>query len=180
MMDMPHPARSSVYLTTYPFGTTDVRKWAWLLAHGVEDVYMTEDTRSATYFAREVLGYRSREMSAQPPYWEVGGANSVTSVYLSRALDSSVVPEDAGRDVRFVVVTQNRHMPVGTKLQVTESRKAAAIVMYCELLKGDSVVFVGAMVHQCGEKMHPSVFRRVESLDEAIRLKEEGIVGVIC
>jgi hypothetical protein len=52
--------------------------------------------------------------------------------------------------------------------------------MYYESLKGDSIVFVGAVVGKGEKKVHPKKFRMVESLEEAAKAKEEGLVGVIC
>jgi hypothetical protein len=69
---------------------------------------------------------------------------------------------------------------MGSKLQVVESRKAAGIVMYYEALRGDSVVFVGAVVGWGGERVKTRNFKRVENLEEATTLKVEGKVGIIC
>jgi hypothetical protein len=89
------------------------------------------------------------------------------------------VPEDTP-DVKFLVVTQNRHQPAGSKLQIVESRKAAGIVMYYEALRGDSTVFVGAVVGWNGERVRAKKFVRVEGLERAMEVKAEGNVGVIC
>jgi len=188
-VDLPRPSRSSIYLTTYPFTDKDVKKWAWLFSLNVEETFLEENTRGRrgrddnlddTDDAFYPTVRRARNTS---PSWYEPGTNDVPSVYLSRALDKEVVPEDTA-NVSYLIVTQNRHppagRPAGSKLLVAESRKAAGMLMYYEALRGDSVMFVGAAVGFGGKKVHPKKFRKVESLDEAGKLKEEGVVGVVC
>ena len=84
----------------------------------------------------------------------------IPSVHLSRALDTDVVPETT-TDACYLIVTQNRHRPAGSKLQIAESRKAAGILMYYEVLRGDSIMFVGAMANRPKKTVHPKKFRKV-------------------
>ncbi|PSN60822.1 hypothetical protein BS50DRAFT_198705 [Corynespora cassiicola Philippines] len=182
--DMPYPARSSAYLTTYPFTDRDVKKHAWLIASGVEDTFMSDlggradagdDDNGAEFPA--LVRTRRRDRS---PFYDPG-TSDIPSIYLSRALDPSVVPEDSALNVRFLIVVQNRARPAGSKLMVAESRKAAGIMMFYEALTGNSIVFVGAVVHSC-KRMARMKVKRVESLEEAVTLQQdgEGVVGVVC
>lgn len=179
IMELPAPARGSFYLTTYPFGTKDVKKWAWLLASGIEDEYLAEALPSIDRNGGRLFGVeRVRQHRDHSPVY-IAGNIDLPSAYLSRALDTDVVSEDTEHAVRYLIVIQNRHRPRGAKLLVAESRKAAGIAMYYEILKGDSVMFVGATVHQC-KSAAPEKYRKVASLEEAVSAKDEGYVGIIC
>jgi hypothetical protein len=178
--NLPFPARGSIYITTYPMTDKDVKKWSWLFSRNIEDKYLSRG-RSLDYDAESDNddGYVSRRRLRRDrsPFYDA--TIDIPSVYLSRALDTDVVPENTA-DVSYLIVTQNRHQPMGSKLQVVESRKAAGIVMYYEALRGDSVVFVGAVVGWGGERVKTRNFKRVENLEEATTLKVEGKVGIIC
>jgi hypothetical protein len=176
--DLPHPSCSSIYITTYPFTSKDVSKWSWLFARAVEDEYLSRgrgvddsDDDDGDYAPRR------RHRRNRSPFYD--GTLNIPSVYLSRALDTDVVPEDTP-NVKYLIVTQNRHQPAGSKLQVVESRKAAGIVMYYEALRGDSTVFVGGVVGWKGERMRAKEFVRVEGLDGVVEVKAEGNMGIIC
>ena len=187
LVDLPFPARGSVYLSTFPFTDKDVKKWAWLFSLGVEDTFLAEsgrgrglggdsdddDADNAYPTVRPVRRNRDRS-----PYYDPGTID-IPSVFLSRALDKDVVPEDES-NARYLIVTQNRHRPAGSKLLVAESRKAAGMLMYYEMLKGDSIMFVGATVYHGKKTVHPKRFRKVETLDEANKMTDEGWVGIIC
>ncbi|KAH7086914.1 hypothetical protein FB567DRAFT_549349 [Paraphoma chrysanthemicola] len=183
IVNLPFPARGSIFLTTYPFTDKDVKKWAWLFSLGVEDAFLKEPSRGrgrgrdldSDESDGEPVVRRARNRS---PYYDPGTVD-IPSVYFSRALDKEVVPEDA-ENVSYLIVTQNRHRPAGSKLLVAESRRAAGILMYYESLKGDSIVFVGAVVGPEEKKVHPKKFTLVKSLEEAAKAKEKGLVGVIC
>lgn len=186
--ELPYPARSNVYLTTYPFTERDVKKWAWLFAHGVEDVFLTDgvtrddedDESEDDWFpsrGRRVRPVRNRNRNCSP-YWDQNF--DIPSVYLSRALDKEVVPEDSEQNVKYLVVVQNRSNPSGgVKLLTAESRKAAGIVMYHEALMGNSIVFVGAIAGPTGKKMKKK-FKKVDSVEAAREAAEDGVVGIIC
>jgi hypothetical protein len=188
--DMPFPGRSSIYLTTFPFTERDVKKWSWLFAHGVEDVWLKpgdknagdddDDEETDEWFydgggrylppPRNVRN-RRRDFDA--------GIVDVSSVYLSRALDTTVVPEDTDKKVKYIIVVQNRSKPSGgVKLLTAESRKAAGIALYYEALTGNSVVFVGAVVGDVGKKAKK--FKKADSVDDAKVLTDGSVVGVIC
>jgi hypothetical protein len=185
--DLPYPARVSIYLTTYPFTDKDVKKWSWLFSLGVEETFLVEsgrgrgrvgegdsDEEGGVSTVRPVRRRRDRS-----PFYNDPGTIDLPSVYLSRALDEEIVPEDT-KDVRYLIVIQNRHRPAGSKLLVAESRKAAGMMMYYELLRADSVVFVGAAVGLGNKSVHPKKFMKAETLADALKLKEEGFVGVVC
>lgn len=176
IIELPAPAVRNVYLSTYPFGDKDVKKWSWLLASGVEDEYVTQSTRDAAGDIPSVERVRRDrgEFHIYSP-----GAFEIPSVHLSRALDTEVVPENSTHNLRYLVVTQNRLRHQGWKLLVAESRKAAGVLVYYEMLRGESIVFVGVTVHQC-KTVHPKKYKKVDNLEEALSVQEEGFVGVVC
>lgn len=176
IIELPAPAVRNVYLTTYPFGDKDVKKWSWLLASGVEDEYVTQSMRDINSDMPSVE--RIRQNRSDFPIYSPGSID-IPSVYLSRALDAEVVPEDSKHDVRYLIVTQNRHRPQGWKLLVAESRKAAGVLIYYEMLRGDSIMLVGATIHQC-KTVHPKKYKKVDNLEEALRVQDEGFVGIVC
>jgi len=177
--DLPFPARSSVYLTTFPFTDKDVKKWAWLMSRGVEDTFLNEPGNDDEDLYPAVTRARAGGRNRSPYYEPVRIEVDVPSIYVSRALDKEVVPEDTKEKVKYHIVVQNRTRPQGSKLLVAEGRKAAGIMIYYEALSGNSILFVGATVDQRLSKRKKWV--RVESLEAAIKLEgEEGVVGVIC
>jgi len=184
---MPFPGRNSIYLTTFPFTDRDVKNWSWLFSHGVEEMWLTRGDKSnrddEDDFTFEddfydggrcvprVTRNRRRDFDATTV--------DVSSVYLSRALDTSVVPEDVNEKVKYLIVVHNRSKPSGgAKLLTAESRKAAGIAMYYEALTGNSIVFVGAVVGGVGKKVKK--FRKAEGVEEAKGMSEGGVVGIIC
>ncbi|KAF2622772.1 hypothetical protein BU25DRAFT_425478 [Macroventuria anomochaeta] len=177
LTEFPPPAIRNIYLTTYPFGDKDVKKWSWLFAAGVEDEYVAQNVRDMNNSDVPSIE-RVRQRRGEFPIYDPGNID-IPSVYLSRALDTEVVPEDSKHNLRYLIVTQNRHRPAGCKLLVAESRKAAGILIYYDILKGDSILFVGATVHQC-KTVHPKKYKKVNSLEEAVSLQNEGFVGVVC
>ncbi|KAF2035748.1 hypothetical protein EK21DRAFT_106594 [Setomelanomma holmii] len=176
IVDLPFPARGSIFMTTCPFTQKDVKKFAWLFSLGVEETFLKDPSRGrgrdldSDDSDGEQVVRRARNRS---PFYDPGTVD-IPSVYLSRALEKEVVPEDT-KAVSYLIVTQNRHRPAGSKLLVAESRKAAGILMYYEALKGDSIVFVGAVVAMGEKKVHPKKFRVAESLNEANELKEQEV-----
>ena len=167
VFELPYPVNGRVYVATYPFGDRDVQKWSWLFATGIEDEYIVRESEEQ---ARPSRGNRNRYSARD---------EDMSSVYLSRALDVNVVPEDTKHSVRFFIVTESPGRSSSFKLLVAESRKAASMLIYYEMLKGDSVLFVGAMVHEC-KTGRPKRYKKVSSLEEAVALYNKGAVGVIC
>ncbi|KAF2179674.1 hypothetical protein K469DRAFT_716036 [Zopfia rhizophila CBS 207.26] len=182
--DLPYPARSSIYLTTFPFTDRDVEKWTWLFGIAVEGTWMfergglgTDDERFGHYGAVFDGGNRR----SRSPYYDPLGSD-IPNVYLSRALDASIIPEEEmEKKVRYWIVVQNRARPPAYKLLVAESRQAAGIMAYYEALTGNSVVFVGAVLEQ-KMRLGRVKFRKVEDLNEAEKVQgeDEGVVGVVC
>ncbi|KAF3001986.1 hypothetical protein E8E13_007838 [Curvularia kusanoi] len=166
VVELAHSApQRFAYLVTYPFGERDVKKWSWLFSAGIEDEFITSIARDSP---------RSRS-----PRYERYPEDAVLSVNLSRALDVNVVPENTKHNVRYFIITQNSLRSAGHKLIVAESRKAAGMLIYLQMLRADSVLFVGAMVHECQTKP-PKKFEKVNSVDEAVNCYKKGFVGVIC
>lgn len=176
IVELPVPALRNVYLTTYPFGDKDVKKWSWLLAAGIEDEFVVPSSHNVGGDLPTVERVRQRNDGFIP--YEPDRID-IPYVCLSRALDTEVVPEDTKQDVRYLIVTQKRLQPQGAKLIVAESRKAAGMLMYYTILTGDPILFVGATVHQC-KTVHPKNYKKVASLEEAIGIQDAGFVGVIC
>ncbi|KAJ4312293.1 hypothetical protein N0V94_007521 [Neodidymelliopsis sp. IMI 364377] len=179
IIDLPIIGRGNIYLATYDFGDKDVKKWSWLFAANIEEEHLTETSRVDSN-GNDVPGVeRVRQRPSNFSTIYNAGHIDIPCVYLSRALDIEVVPEDTEHQVRYFIVTKNRgHVP-GSQLLVAESRKAAGTMMFYEILKGDSVVFVGATVHQC-QTVQPKKFKKVASLEEAISVQDEGYVGIVC
>ena len=185
--DMPYPTRTSVYLTTFPFTDRDIKKYAWLFANGIEEQWLSEPSNQNpnAYNAGFDDGYYPPAVLREPrrsrsPYWD-NVTTDLPCIFLSRALDLNVVPEEK-TGVRFWIVVQNRQSPRGTKLLVAESRRAAGIVMYYEALSGNSVVFVGAILGKGTGSMGMRRLRvkKAENLEEAEKGQEAGVVGIVC
>ena len=198
-----------IYLSTFPFSDKDVKKWSWLFSLGIQDDYLAPGGHMPYYgdstFSSSPPSHNSNDddndsaiafpfvrlvqSGATGPdayrYLDPGTVpynDRILSVFLSRALDETVIgPGNAAKNVRYLIVMQNYKYPGGSKLVITESRAAAGMLMFYQLLKADSVVFVGA-VCCCSSKMrvHPRKFKRVETLDEAVEVQKEGFVGVVC
>jgi len=186
--DLPYPARSTVYLTTFPFSDRDVQKWAWLFNLGVEEKYVYErdgygrpdpylmhdewvpDTRDVHY---EPIIERRR---ARSPYYDPL-STGISTVFFSKALDTDIIPEETD-NLQYVIVVQGQSRgDKAAKLLVAQSRKAAGMLMYVEVLSGCSIVFVGAMKKMEGKNMGRK-FKKVEKLEE---LSGDGkFFGVIC
>lgn len=186
IIDLPYPARSGVYMTTFPFTERDVKKYSWLFANGTEDVFFSnsrspmdadEDLEYDNGSYPVVVNSHRRRDAYYEPFNE-----DIPLIQLSRALDTAVVPEDnADKDLRYWIVVQNKSRPKGMKLVVAESRKAAGIFIFYEALNGNSILFVGAVV-QPRKKGVPLKIKKVESLEDAVKMKEEGdnVVGIVC
>jgi len=177
--DLPFPARSSIFLATFPFTDNDVKKWAWLLSRGVEDTFLNEPGNDDDEVYPTMTRNRGRNRS---PYYDgpVVINNDIPSVYVSRALDSTVIPEDTKEKIKYMIVVQNRNNPRSGKLVVAEGRKAAGILLYYEALSGNSIAFVGATV-DAGKKLGRKKLVKVDTVEEAVKLtEEEGVVGIIC
>ncbi|KAF2001239.1 hypothetical protein P154DRAFT_175048 [Amniculicola lignicola CBS 123094] len=181
--DMPYPARTSVYLTTYPFTTRDVKKWGWLLGNGVEEQWATESlSRSAIHAGDDGnTGYpiiSDIPRRSRSPYYDPLNSAPVPNIFLSRALDKNVVPEDA-EGVKYMVIVQDKQTPKQSKLVVAESRKAAGIVIYYEAISGNSVTFVGATTTAVERGARMKV-KKVASLEEATEVEKDGFLGLVC
>lgn len=188
IVDLPWPGKSSIYLTTFPFSDKDVQEWAWILRSGVEEQFIQkhiesfdEDGGSEDEWYpsdRRIRIHRpNRVRRERSPFYD--DTADIPSVYLSRALDPEVISEEEEKDFTYVVVVRNRRRGSGcAKMLTAGGRKAAGIIIYYEVLIGNSVVFVGAAKGGVGKK--GVKYKRVESVDEAVKVAEEGIFGIIC
>ncbi|KAF2874824.1 hypothetical protein BDV95DRAFT_563666 [Massariosphaeria phaeospora] len=209
--DVVFPGRSSVYLTTYPFTDRDIKKWTWLFAAGIEDTWIEKATGRGEPPAVYESGRGEWEYYDDPIDGAGGGGGGgnnndwryaepprrrrpardvyvpgvdMAFVYLSRALDTAVVSEEAAarHKLRFLVVVQRRG-GLGAKLVVVDSRRAAGIVVFYEALNGNSTVFVGAVGGKWVGGKRMKKMRTVEGVEELVGAKadgEEGVVGVVC
>ncbi|KAF2467451.1 uncharacterized protein BDR25DRAFT_305519 [Lindgomyces ingoldianus] len=186
--DLPFPARSSVYLATFPFTDRDVKKWSWLFVHGVEDTFIGRRGEREVDVDVDEFGYPLppvyHHRRARSPYYDPVNTD-VPSIFLSRALDTGVVPEPSGKEdanagLKYWIVVQNAKGK-SWKLLIADNRTAAGIMIYYEALNGNSIPFVGAVLgdRKKGERVK---FERVEGLEDmaSIREKEEGTMGVVC
>jgi len=184
--DLPVPAKGSIYVTNFPFGKKDVKKWSWLFTQGTEDEYfdtwedndgLADRGRAGRPIPIRIHGRRDRR-DRSPYYYDDRQPTEIPMVCLSRALDTSVVPESSGHDFTFLIVVRMRGgHDSGVKLLTAESRKAAGTLMYYEALVGNSVVFVGASL---GTNKKKKTFRKVGSVSEAVQVSGEGVTAIIC
>ncbi|KAL5407920.1 hypothetical protein PMIN04_011584 [Paraphaeosphaeria minitans] len=196
LADLPYPAKSSIYLSTFPFTDKDVREWSWLLQLGIEGKFLSKQgdlrdedgddeddwlypgDRRGRIAVRSIPHRGRRDRSPIYPYDNVA---EIPSVYLSRALDAAVLSESSEKKFTFVIVVRNRgRVGGGVKLLTAGSRKAAGILIYYEALVGYSVVFVGAMKEGVEKGTKACKYKRAEHVEEAATMADEGVVGVIC
>lgn len=170
IIELPPPSIGQVYLATYPFSNIDVNGWSWIFGAGIEDKFIVPTAPIPHTYAQQ-------SRSATPEYFSRN--DGLPFAFLSRALDTAVVPEDTKHIVRFLIVVKKSTLESGAKLIVVESRKAAGMLIYYELLKGACIPFVGATTlgYRSGEKNR---YKRVNSLDEAAALYNRGVIGIIC
>ncbi|KAJ4287168.1 hypothetical protein N0V90_012566 [Kalmusia sp. IMI 367209] len=192
--DFPFPGKSSIYLTTFPFTDKDVKEWAWLFQMGIEEKFLHKANKYGPVDTAEEDGFdedgwyadRGRMLRPGRPYhgrrdrspvFFNDNTVDVPSVYLSRALDTAVISEAAEKDFAYLIVIKNRGRGgSGAKLLRAGSRKAAGIVMYYEALIGNSVVFVGAVREGSGKPKKIAKYRKVEGVEEAVKVTEEGVL----
>lgn len=196
LADLPYPARSSIYLSTYPFTDKDVKEWSWLFQLGIEgkflskqgdlqddcddeDDWMYPGDRRGRIAVRSIPHHRGRR-DRSPTYAYDSGAD-IPYVYLSRALDAAVVPESSEKEFTFVIVVRNRgRVGGGAKLLTARSRKAAGILIYYEALIGHSVVFLGAMKEDVERGTKFRNYKQAENVEEAVTISGGDVVGIIC
>lgn len=177
IVEFPTLGLRSVYLATYPFGNKDVQKWSWLFAAGIEGEYLVQSPRDVLGGLPMVERIRPRSDGLTPHYGN--DKYAIPPVYLSRALDTQIVPEHSEHSVRYLIVTENHPRAEGVQLMVAESRKAAGMLIYYAALNGDPVLFVGATAHQC-KTVHANRYKKVHTLDEAVTLQHDGFAGIVC
>jgi hypothetical protein len=165
--------RQELYVTTHPFSDTDVQNTSWLFTIGRLDGWT--DRLTSFYTVNTSL----REY-IPPPYLE---RNDVPIARLGAAL--RVLQEESLSKVKYVIGVQSKSSPASHKLLVSHPRKAAAVDIFYEVLNGNSIVFVGAVLKNAVipvEHPHkqPAIkFMRVESIKEAENVGD-GVVGIIC
>ncbi|XTI83472.1 hypothetical protein V2W45_1338566 [Cenococcum geophilum] len=100
-------------------------------------------------------------------------------------LSAALRPHKEEGKLKYVVAIQCRSTPVSYKLVVSNSKKAAGMDMFYEVLNGNSISFVGAVLKDVPipvehpHKFPQTKFKRVESVEEAEEVGE-GVVGIIC
>ncbi|KAF2473854.1 uncharacterized protein BDR25DRAFT_312031 [Lindgomyces ingoldianus] len=166
------PNHTSVYATTYPYTDVDVKNISWLFYTGRIDGW-----------ADKLHSYYTMNVSARDYYPNpVHHTIDTPMIRLTAALKEHK-PKDEAK-LKYVIACQSRNTPAVFKLLVSYSRKAAGMDMFYELLNGNSVVFVGAVLKDVAVPVeNPHVFpaakfKRVESVEEAESLKDA--FGIIC
>ncbi len=172
--------RQDLYITTHPFSDADIQTISWLLQIGKLDGW-TDKVISFYVVNASVRDYLPAAFTERidMPIARLGSALYSADVLADEEVEASK------RRFKFVIAIQSRNSPVSYKLVVSHSRRQAAVDVFYELLNGNSVVFVGAVLKSVSVPVdmphrQPGVkFRRVESVKEAERCGE-GVVGVIC
>jgi hypothetical protein len=167
--------RQTVYATTYPFTNADLQNLAWLFTYGKLDGWTDK-------IAQFYVLASSRDYI--PPL--LPDRIEMPILRMSAAL--RVLPPQEEDKVKYVIVAQNRNMPMSHKLLISHSRKAAGMDIFYELLNGNSVVFIGLVLKHVAipvEALHkyPAVqFTRVDSVQAALGVAEtgDGKVGILC
>ena len=163
--------RHNFYTLTYPFADADVQNLAWLFTYGMLDGWTD---RIAPYY-----GMSSRD------YMHV---NHTEMAILRMSAALRVLPRQEEDKVKYVIVCQNRDVLGSYKLLVSYSRKAVGMDIFYELLKGNSVVFIGLVLKHVAvpvEAPHsnpPIRFTRVDSVKAAMDIAEmeDRRVGILC
>ncbi|KAF1975156.1 hypothetical protein BU23DRAFT_566741 [Bimuria novae-zelandiae CBS 107.79] len=195
VVKLPFPAQSHIFITTFPFTNKHVQEWSWLFQLDIEEKYLhkptevtDDDVDSETeWYSNERRGRINRPIrmhrGRRDRFPNFDNTIDFASVYLSRALDRTVIPEASEKDFTYIIVVKNRGMSGGGAKKLTaDSRKAAGILMYYEALIGNSVAFVGAVreVTDDGENVKTRTYKKVDSVYEAVKAAEEGVFGVLC
>jgi len=163
--------RQTVYVTTYPVSDADVQNISWLFCVGKMDLWTD---RIISFYT---VNTSTREYSPGPIIERV----DTPILRLSAALH----PHKEEGKLKYVVAIQCRNTPVSYKLVVSNSKKAAGMDMFYEVLNGNSISFVGAVLKDVPipvehpHKFPQTKFKRVESVEEAEKVGE-GVVGIIC
>jgi len=163
--------RHSLYVTTYPLTNEDVHNHSWILISGRLDGWAD---KLHSYYT---INASQRE---SPPYPIIERLDTPI-LRLSAALR----PQREEGKLKYVIVVQSRNTPMTYKLLVAQSKKAAGMDMFYEVLNGQSIVFVGAVLKTVAVPVDaphrvPAVrFQKVESVGEA-EACAEGVVGIIC
>ncbi|OCK78844.1 hypothetical protein K432DRAFT_444340 [Lepidopterella palustris CBS 459.81] len=163
--------RQTIYCTTYPLTTSDLASITWIFTTGRLDGW---SDKIHSYYT---INASAREAAPYPIIERV----DTPILRLSAALRPQ---KDEGK-LKFVIVVQSRNTPVSYKLVVSNSKKAAGMDMFYEVLNGNSIVFVGAVLKGVAVPVEnpmrfPAVvWKQVESVEEAEAVGE-GAVGIIC
>jgi hypothetical protein len=161
--------RQEPYITTHPFADSDVQNISWLFTIGRLDGWTDK-----------LMSFYTVNTYQPPPFLE---RIDVPIVRLGAAL--RVLQEESLAKVKYVMGIQSRNSPASYKLIVSHSRNAAAVDIFYEILNGNSIVFVGAVLKdaaipvECPHGLPVVKFKRVESIKEAENAGN-GVVGIIC
>jgi len=163
--------RQQLYVTTYPFSDADVQKVSWLFRVGTLDGWTDKITPYT-------VNTSTREYPPTPFI-------ETTNVPIARLSLALGLPQGSSSKVKYLLVSRSKSGPEPHKLVVSHSRKAAGVDLFYEVLNGNSIVFVGAVLKHVAipvEYPHkqPAIkFKQVESVKEAEEVGD-GVVGVIC
>jgi hypothetical protein len=165
--------RLDLYLTTHAFSDADVQNISWLFINGKLDSWTD---RVMTCF---MVNISMREYT-QGPIVERFDVPIARLGMALRAVAQADLPK-----VKYVIAVQSRNYSMSYKILVSQTRKAAGVDLFYELLNGASVAFVGAVLKDVAipvehpHKQPAMQFKRVGSVKEAEKLGQ-GTVGIIC
>jgi hypothetical protein len=180
--------RNLVYVTNNPVHATDLEKVSWILKTGVTDGWVQKPIGGApASYQIEYLppGRRGREYVVDEPY-DRYDRGPIAKVALGTVLKTfkDDTEESGTPKVKFVAVVQGKTQLGWAKLVVSYSRQAALTDLVHEIINGQAVLFVGAVLKDVVlpveiQKLHSVQFQKVETIKEAEEVGE-GVIGVIC
>jgi len=184
-----------IYITNTPVHAADLEKISWILKIGIQDTWVQKPVNhlTANGVQFELPPGNSRRRNGYIEYddryddYDMHRGRGTPIVRLGNALRVFKTDEKkyGTEKVKFVIAVQGRSNAGWMKLVVSHSRQAAAADIFHEIINNQSIVFVGAVLHDVAipveaPNRQPAVkFQRVGSLKEAEEVGQ-GVIGVIC
>ena len=187
-----------VYITNHPFHAADLDKMSWIFNIEAQDTWVRKPTILATAegYKADFLGGKEKEKRGRGRYaydnvyeryddgYDPLGRPNPSICRLGNAL--RVFKRDEKKfgteKVKFVTAVQKNNA-AWAKLVVSHSRKAALVDIFHEMMCGNSIQLVGAVLTDVVVPLEAPQkkvrFQRLGSLKEAQEVPS-GVVGVIC
>jgi len=193
-------SKSIAYLTSNPFHNTDLEKLSWIFKVGVVDAWVQKPVSPISSLGvyqvdylppgRRGPQYVHVDEPVYDRYDRYDRRSDVPIVKLGNALKvfKDDTEESETSKVKFVTIVQGKSQPNWAKMIVSYSRQAALVDLFHEIMNGQTILFVGAVLKDAavpavssknGLVQEPK-FRKVDSIKEAKVLEEEGITAFIC